>query len=169
MRSFAGVADALTCLHQARDYCDGLPTPYVCPLVKAWCNLPGESDSSRVIRYARSVIPQRILQLTAFTAAKTYHFVGGFIMGVETGNPYALYTTARCQVELLAALYRPVSIIRSSLTSEPSAIKYALSIERSFGSYTATGRSITTSFPRIAVTLRRRPMMQRKIGRRLIS
>jgi hypothetical protein len=67
------------------------------------------------------VVPQRILHLTAFAFTKTYHFVSGYLAGVETENPYSLYTMARCQVELLASLYRPISIIRVSSAKEPTA------------------------------------------------
>ena len=74
----------------------------------------------RLTRYAKGVIPARLMQFTAFTMIKTYHFVDGYLAGLKAGNPFALLAMTRAQIELLAAAYAPVSIIQSLTSAEPN-------------------------------------------------
>jgi len=45
--------------------------------------------------------------------------VPGTKAGMKNGNPFVLFGMTRCQIELLAAAYAPVSVIRSLVSSEP--------------------------------------------------
>ena len=60
-----------------------------------------------------------MIQFTAFSLDKTHHFIDGYLAGMKTGNPFALFGMTRCQIELLAAAYAPVSVIRSLVSSAP--------------------------------------------------
>lgn len=73
----------------------------------------------RLEEYSKTVIPQRLIQFTVFSMDKTYHFMDGYLTGIEKGNPFALFGMTRCQIELLAAAYAPISIIRSLVSREP--------------------------------------------------
>lgn len=126
MRSFSSPTDALKCLKEAQQYFDGFPASSECPLLKGWFNVADDGGQERITNYSRSVVPQRIIQLTTFAFAKSYHFVSGYLAGVQIKNPFCLFTMARCQAELLASVYRPISIIRASSTKTPTAEQLAV-------------------------------------------
>jgi hypothetical protein len=96
-----------------------MPNTYECPVVIPWSRPPGDIRSARLAEYVRTVIPQRLLQFTVFSLDKTYHFIGGYLVGMKTSNPFALFGMTRCQIELLAAAYTTVSVIRSLVSSAP--------------------------------------------------
>lgn len=119
MRRFSGSNQAVKLLEDARAYLGGLPNTYESPLMIPWSSPP--EGSSRLTEYARTVIPQRLIHFSAFAAVKTYHFVDGYLTGIKTGSPFTLFGMTRCQIELLAAAYAPVSMIRSLSSSEAAA------------------------------------------------
>lgn len=124
MTIFRNVDEALEVIRKARSWLsDHQPkVPYESPLLKLWATPTTEMSPARLLTYATTVIPQRMLQLIAFGSTKTLLFAEGYLIGIDHKNPYLLYTNARCQVELLAALHAPTKIIHEArsvgLTSE---------------------------------------------------
>lgn len=114
MTMFQNVDDALDVIQKAHAWLsDHQPkVPYESPLLKPWTTATAGMSSTRLRTYATTVIPQRMLHLIGFTSTKARLFAGGYLLGIEHKNPYLLYTNARCQVELLAALYAPINTIR---------------------------------------------------------
>jgi hypothetical protein len=120
MRRFSGPDEAFTRLKQAKAYIRRvIPNTYECSLLIGWSPTLDKMSPDRLANFAKTVIPQRLIQFSTFTFNKTYHFVDGYLTGMKTGNPFALFGMTRFQIELLGAAYAPVSIIRSLKSSEP--------------------------------------------------
>jgi hypothetical protein len=120
VRRFSGAGEAIKLLEAAIAHVEALPNTYEGPLVTLWSAPASAMSPDRLTRYAKGVIPQRLVQFTVFTMIKTYHFVDGYLAGLKTGNPFVLFAMARSQIELLAAAYAPVSIIQSLTSAEPN-------------------------------------------------
>lgn len=110
---FQDSTEALRLLHDARARIDRLPPTYESDVPVMWSMPTEPMDKGRLADYAKSVIPQRLIHLTVFAMNKTFHFVNGYLRGIESGNPYVLYSMTRAQIELLAAVYKVASTIRS--------------------------------------------------------
>jgi hypothetical protein len=119
MRRFSGTGQAVKLLEHAKAFIETLPNIYEGEQVIAWSAPTSAMSPDRLARYARTVIPQRLIQFTVITMLKTYHFVDGYLTGMKAGNPFVLFAMARSQIELFAAAYAPVSIIQALTSSEP--------------------------------------------------
>lgn len=116
MTIFRNIDEALEVIRKARSWLfDHQPkVPYESPLLKPWTRPTPEMTPARLLKYATTVIPQRMLQLLAFGSTKTLLFADGYLIGIDHKNPYLLYTNTRCQVELLAAMHGPTKIIHDA-------------------------------------------------------
>ena len=92
---FRDGAEALRLLRDARAYIVRLPPTYESDVPVMWSPPTGPMDHDVLANFAKTVIPQRMIHFTVFSMNKTFHFVDGYLRGMESGNPYVLYSMTR--------------------------------------------------------------------------
>ncbi len=119
MRRFNTQDEALSLLENTLSELSALPSHYISrvPLMP-WVRRD-ELSVEELDLYATSVIPLRMKHWATVVQYKTVNFIRGYLGGITQENPYVLFSMTRCQIELLAAAYRPIGVIYSVKSKFP--------------------------------------------------